>query len=69
MQVWNGLLKVTDNRTGEEFLIFSWEIELVDDAFLVEPCNRADFFRLMRSSHGLPQKTPSFRPSPQEVQE
>lgn len=49
MQFWNGFLKVIDNRTGEEFLIFEWEKELVDSGFSVEPCTVADFFRLNRA--------------------
>lgn len=51
MSFLDGFLKVTDNRTGQEFLIFSWEKELLDDGFLVEPCSSSDFFFLNRSKH------------------
>lgn len=53
MNPWDGFLKVTDSRTGQEFLIFLWEQDLVDETFLIEPCNSADFFRFMRIGYGL----------------
>lgn len=60
MNPWDGFLKVTDSRTGQEFLIFLWEQGLVDETFLIEPCNSADFFRLMRFSYGLPSSPSSW---------
>lgn len=51
MPVWDSFLKVTDSRTGNEFLIFEWEKELVDSGFSIEPCTSADFFYLNRARY------------------
>ena len=48
MNPWDACLKATDSRTGKDYLVFSWEKEILDDAFLIEPCSSEDFFRLCR---------------------
>ncbi len=48
MNPWDACLKATDSRTGKDYLVFSWEKDLLDDAFLIEPCSSEDFFRLCR---------------------
>lgn len=52
MSFLDGFLRVIDNRTGQDFLIFDFEKdfvgEVLDEGFSVVPCSYPDFFRLNR---------------------
>lgn len=43
-----GFFVATDNRTGQDFLIFKWEKELLDEHFDVRPCDYREFVILNR---------------------
>lgn len=49
-----GFFVVVDNRTGDEFLIFEFEKDLVDEAhFSVMSCDYVDFVELNRKKKYL----------------
>lgn len=49
-----GFFVVVDNRTGDEFLIFEFEKDLVDENhFSVMSCDYADFVELSRKKKYL----------------
>lgn len=48
-----GFFVAVDNRTGQEFLIFKWEKDLLDENFFVKPCELSDFQKLNREKSYL----------------
>ena len=56
MNPWDGMLVVSDNRTGQDFLLFTWEFEngfCDDENYSFRKCGPLDFFTFMRYNHGL----------------
>lgn len=48
-----GFYIAKDNRTGQDFLIFNWEKELLDENFDVRSCSYQEFVILNRESRYL----------------
>lgn len=48
-----GFYVAKDNRTGQDFLIFKWEKDLLDDNFDVRPCDYRGFVILNRENRYL----------------
>ena len=48
-----GFYVAKDNRTGQDFLIFKWEKELLDENFDIRPCDYREFVTLNREHRYL----------------
>lgn len=48
-----GFYVAKDNRTGQDFLIFRWEKDLLDDNFDIRSCDYREFVTLNRENRYL----------------